>query len=158
MGTSATPHLVAGSGPGGIVGDDGSDTWNISVSVRVYEQQPRVNASITVELLETGQQWNFTSVPDGNGFMRVELPGVTGVQAWWPNGYGAQALYTLRTTLFGPPLAGVPQTQIVNTSFGFRTVELVQDPLPGGTSFEFHVNGVRDPVLPLPLRLLGLTP
>jgi beta-mannosidase len=59
------------------------------------------------------------------------------VETWWPNGYGKQNLYVLnvRTKL---------ETDITEHKFkiGFRTVELIQDPLKKGLSFYFKVNGV----------------
>jgi beta-mannosidase len=59
-------------------------------------------------------------------------------QLWYPNGYGAQPLYTLRVTLDqdGEAIATRTQRQ------GVRRLELVQEPLLNapGTSFLFQIN------------------
>ncbi len=95
--------------------------------------------------------------------------------AWFPNEFGTQPLYIL-SAKFVPddsaPSSGSrdqqerhdasPEPFIVqypltddaikggdgsnSVRFGFRTVELVQKPLPGGRSFYFSVNGVPIPV------------
>lgn len=59
------------------------------------------------------------------------------VQLWWPNGYGEQKLYLLHVKV-------IIGTDVVEEKkkIGFRTVELVQDPLEKGLSFYFKVNGI----------------
>lgn len=66
-------------------------------------------------------------------------------QLWWPNGLGAQKLYTLRAQLFFPRgsrnpdiLVGVDQAE---ARIGLRTLELRQQPDTDGKSFTFVVNG-----------------
>lgn len=64
------------------------------------------------------------------------------VKRWWPRGYGEQTLYSLDLTLMNErPIA------IASHSFrcGFKTCELVQDPLAKGQlgdAFWFRVNGL----------------
>lgn len=63
--------------------------------------------------------------------------GKDAVKNWWPNGYGKQHLYHLITTV--TTANSVLRKRI---SVGFRTVELVEEPLEKGLSFYFRVNGV----------------
>lgn len=61
------------------------------------------------------------------------------VEPWWPNGYGAPTLYSLTVTWTA---AGSGEVSSQTLSVGFRTVELVQDVVPGGKNFYFRINGV----------------
>ncbi|KAI4490346.1 hypothetical protein M0802_010723 [Mischocyttarus mexicanus] len=59
------------------------------------------------------------------------------IDRWWPNGYGKQNLYKLKITI-------TTGTEILNKylRIGFRTVELIEEPLKKGLSFYFRINGV----------------
>jgi beta-mannosidase len=58
-------------------------------------------------------------------------------ERWWPNGLGAQKLYTLETTLAaGGVVRGRKQTRV-----GLRTLEVVNRHDPEGKSFTVLVNG-----------------
>ncbi|XP_050445741.1 beta-mannosidase isoform X1 [Cataglyphis hispanica] len=59
------------------------------------------------------------------------------VENWWPNGYGKQHLYHLTTTVTTANSVLHKRIRV-----GFRTVELVEEPLEKGLSFYFRVNGV----------------
>ncbi|XP_061389605.1 beta-mannosidase-like [Musca vetustissima] len=69
------------------------------------------------------------------------------ITLWWPNGYGGQKLYPLHFTLKawldakGTSLRNKIASQ-KSISIGFRTVELVEDPVAEGTgnTFLFKVN------------------
>ena len=56
---------------------------------------------------------------------------------WWPNGYGIQKLYLLNTRI-------EIEDHIVEkkVNIGFRTIELIQEPLQKGLSFYFKVNEI----------------
>jgi len=63
---------------------------------------------------------------------------VTNPQLWWPNGFGAQALYRVEVTLTsGKTLLERREYQV-----GLRTIELRRQPDQWGESFTFVVNGV----------------
>ena len=71
---------------------------------------------------------NRFSVP-----IRVDHP-----QRWYPNGYGAQSLYTVRARLL--VASRVLDSRTLHT--GLRSVELRREPDQWGTSFAFVVNGI----------------
>ena len=51
------------------------------------------------------------------------------IEPWWPNGHGKQKLYKLVVDF----LSSDTQEHIMKTVYvGFRTVELVQDPIKSG--------------------------
>jgi beta-mannosidase len=55
---------------------------------------------------------------------------------WWPNGYGEQPLYDLRTAL----RSGGSELDTDSRRVGFRKVELVREPDEVGETFYFKVN------------------
>ena len=57
---------------------------------------------------------------------------------WWPNGYGSQPLYTVTSTIQDSD----GSTSETSTTFGIRTVKLVQEKDAEGKSFVIQVNGV----------------
>ena len=64
---------------------------------------------------------------------------VTQPELWWPNGMGAQPLYTLEVVLLGEQGKELDrQTQRI----GLREFELVREMDQWGQSFQFRVNGV----------------
>ena len=58
---------------------------------------------------------------------------------WYPNGCGAQNLYTVTLTL----LSGETVEQVVQIETGFREIKLIEEPDGEGKSFLFEVNGIR---------------
>lgn len=78
--------------------------------------------------------------PFASGINFVSLEGeIDAPHLWWPNGMGAQPLYTVRTTVrhANGVVAAEPQR------LGLRTVRLKQEPLgEDERSFVFEVNGV----------------
>src|SRR5205085_4206833 len=73
------------------------------------------------------------------GVNQIALPyALLNPQLWWPNGLGAQLLYTFRARL----LVGGVQLDQTTTRVGLRSLELRQQPDEWGKSFEFVINGV----------------
>ncbi len=69
---------------------------------------------------------------------------VKGAKLWYPHGYGSQPLYNFQVS-FSP--AGNDQPSSLTRRLGFRTIELVREPLPkakdpSAESFFFRVNGI----------------
>jgi beta-mannosidase len=115
--------------------------WDISIS------------STLISTIETSAQLQFV-LTDSKGStiaqtttVKVPLPiraDITGtlsipkdkVEIWWPVGYGKQPLYELTISVVGT-------TSSVKRRVAFRTIEVVQDPLPGNAkTFYFRINGV----------------
>ena len=80
--------------------------------------------------------------PASDGNVQVELNVAINdsvvIHEWYPNGVGSQMLYDLKVVLT------TNEEQFNKTlRIGFRTIELVQDPIkPNGLTFYFKVNGV----------------
>lgn len=64
---------------------------------------------------------------------KIEKP-----QIWWPNGMGAQPLYTLTIILRDPEGKELDR---IEKRIGLRTLELCREPDEYGTAFRFIVNG-----------------
>eukprot|EP00041_Stephanoeca_diplocostata_P022641 m.542306 g.542306 ORF g.542306 m.542306 type:complete len:1018 (+) comp22116_c1_seq1:202-3255(+) len=98
----------------------------------------------------------------------LNVSAITGTDLpWYPNGHGEQPLHIV-SAKFVPSSAGAPSphdspapfvvpyplqdnvikgaTGALSVRTGFRTVELVQEPLPGGKSYFFRINGIPIPV------------
>jgi beta-mannosidase len=100
---------------------------------------PKSAANLSVELRLTGPDGSVQTARAavGNGQADIDLP-VERPQLWWPNGLGAQPLYTVAVTL----CAGEQALDERQQRIGLRTVELRQDPDEWGRSFTFVINGV----------------
>ncbi|KAJ6639178.1 Beta-mannosidase [Pseudolycoriella hygida] len=132
------------------------DLWVVHVTTYFESDfESAVEGSLTVEMKE----FSFSShvsvsvVPDENGEcnynLSFQLP-KDKVELWWPNGYGDQRLYTLKVTWEGA--TGSTLTNNINSvdrkfltssksiRIGFRTIELIEEPLDGGLSFYFKIN------------------
>jgi len=146
MDVGVTPSLTKGAGPNGTVADNQQDVWSVVALLRFQMPAPAfsfINVTLTLNT-PTPVVHSVVTTANSTGFAEVTIPNISGVDVWWPNGYGRQPLYTLNATVHAWSVPGVNLTsQSKQVSMGFRTIELVQDPLPGGKSFEFHVNDVR---------------
>ena len=82
-----------------------------------------------------GREWKAeTALADrGTVSLLIDQP-----QLWWPNGYGAQPLYSVAVSL----RRGDEEIDRREYQIGLRTVKLRQDEDQWGRSFEFVVNGV----------------
>ncbi|KAF8184215.1 glycoside hydrolase [Pholiota molesta] len=122
---------------------DGS--WDTSaLVVTMVDQQGRVLKTERLEIASWDGAPGLGTAP--NGSVAWNNLQSEGVELWWPVNYGNQTMYTVEVSLVGPN-----QTQIDRKTkrVGFRTVNLVQEPLSQpdqygtGTTFLFEINGVR---------------
>lgn len=80
----------------------------------------------------------------GENLLKIELE-IVDPKLWWPVGHGEAYLYDLEVKLDAskPSIADMnAERSKISKKIGLRTVELVTDPLPGGHSFFFRINGV----------------
>ncbi len=75
-----------------------------------------------------------TLTADGNGRITIENP-----QLWWPNGFGAQPLYTVRVEL----KAGDVLQDVWEKRIGLRTMTVSRQKTDWGEEFCHVVNGVK---------------
>ncbi|KAL1417940.1 hypothetical protein MTO96_006007 [Rhipicephalus appendiculatus] len=93
---------------------------------------PTTDTTQTQDDTVTSGDTNSDSVQTQND---TSLP----IEPWWPNGYGGHRLYTLSVSL-----SLGEDTATITRSVGFRTVELIQEPLVNstGATFFLRVNGL----------------
>ncbi|NWU97336.1 MANBA mannosidase, partial [Upupa epops] len=96
--------------------------------------------TVNIPKLQTQQTFSVKLQPgEGSIVLLVNINKSSAVEAWWPNGHGKQTGYNMTTTFI---MEEGYQIEKVSKAY-FRTVELVQEPIPGspGLSFYFRING-----------------
>lgn len=111
--------------------EDGS----VGVVVAVELEHATEDREITVTFAEPegGQFWKENAQKVSDVFYAAEFT-VENPRLWWPNGYGAQPLYTLTVTRDGEQVA---------KKIGLRTLTVSQQKDEWGNEFAFMVNGVK---------------
>ncbi|NXN94233.1 MANBA mannosidase, partial [Rhinopomastus cyanomelas] len=96
--------------------------------------------TVSIPKLQTQQMFSVKLQPgEGSIVLPVNINKNSTVEAWWPSGHGKQTGYNMTTTF---TMEEGNQIEKVSKAY-FRTVELVQEPIPGspGLSFYFRING-----------------
>ncbi|NXB56637.1 MANBA mannosidase, partial [Struthidea cinerea] len=98
--------------------------------------------TVNIPKLQTQQTFSVKLQPgEGSIVLLVNISKVrsSAVETWWPNGHGKQTGYNMTTTFVMEAGSQIEKFSKVY----FRTVELVQEPIPGspGLSFYFRING-----------------
>uniref|UniRef100_A0A8C4V2I5 Beta-mannosidase n=1 Tax=Falco tinnunculus TaxID=100819 RepID=A0A8C4V2I5_FALTI len=96
--------------------------------------------TVNIPKLQTQQTFSVRLQPgEGSIVLLVNINKSSAVEAWWPNGHGKQTGYNMTTTFI---MEAGYQIEKFSKAY-FRTVELVQEPIPGspGLSFYFRING-----------------
>jgi beta-mannosidase len=112
---------------------------DIDVELAVVSVAQELQANLSL-LDPTGREIFATTMSlgcDGKFYAKTK---VSFPKLWWPNGQGAQDLYTANVVLVNS------DSTILDTSatrFGIRTIEVIQQPLVNapGKTFMFRVNG-----------------
>ncbi|XP_030626343.1 beta-mannosidase [Chanos chanos] len=115
--------------------------WNVEVEL-FFDVTVATEGSVTLSLPEAQSKGEFpVTLSPGQNRKSFLLPvnSSVSVDLWWPNGQGKQPRYRL---LIDINLKGTEKFHIERL-VSFRTVELVQEPIPSspGLSFYFRVNG-----------------
>ncbi|GFS83583.1 beta-mannosidase [Trichonephila clavipes] len=118
-----------------------------SMAVSVYMEMASlesVNGTIKIYLNDSIILLSkITIQPDENLFAKKTFKIIAlqnlDIKLWWPNGLGDQPLYLLKVVF-----SNNKETSSKSINIGFRTVELVEEPIEKspGLSFYFRVNGV----------------
>nr|XP_054489769.1 beta-mannosidase isoform X1 [Agelaius phoeniceus]XP_054489770.1 beta-mannosidase isoform X1 [Agelaius phoeniceus]XP_054489771.1 beta-mannosidase isoform X1 [Agelaius phoeniceus] len=96
--------------------------------------------TVNIPKLQTQQTFNVKLQPgEGSIVLLVNINKSAALEAWWPNGHGKQTGYNMTTTFMMEAGCQIEKFSKVY----FRTVELIQEPIPGspGLSFYFRING-----------------
>ncbi|KAF1483818.1 Beta-mannosidase, partial [Pygoscelis antarcticus] len=96
--------------------------------------------TVSIPKLQTQQTSSVKLQPgEGSVVLLVNINKSSTVEAWWPNGHGKQTGYNMTTTFI---MEAGYQIEKFSKAY-FRTVELVQESIPGspGLSFYFRING-----------------
>lgn len=115
---------------------DGQVQLHLTVQV---EQWGNLPLQVKVKVLDPEGQLEHegSALVGADGTVHLSFP-ISGPELWWPNGYGAQPLYTFETELVSGKTVLDQRTQKI----GLRTIEVKQIPDAYGRSFTFFVNGI----------------
>ncbi|XP_077671208.1 beta-mannosidase isoform X2 [Eretmochelys imbricata] len=118
--------------------------WSLEIEsvFDVVSSKPVVGlVTVNIPKLQT-QQTYTTELPPGEGriVLLVNINKSATVQTWWPSGHGNQTGYDMTTTF---NMGARYKIEKFSKAY-FRTVELVEEPIPGsrGLSFYFRINGL----------------
>ncbi|KAJ7347940.1 glycoside hydrolase family 2 protein [Mycena albidolilacea] len=126
--------------------------WVFNASLDFVGSLPGVQIGMSLSLADANGKHVLTQALGGITQSPGTITGSTSiapaaVQLWWPNGMGAQTLYTATVSVTG--LLGVPITSVTK-SVGFRTIVLNLSPVSDtelaagvapGAHWHFEVNG-----------------
>ncbi len=114
-----------------------ADTVNLTARVTIEAAQPAAWSAICKLALADEE----IAVVEAQvvGETAVAHITITDPQLWWPNGLGAQPLYTLEVTLFDASGNPIDRQQ---KRIGLRTLRLDRQADEWGESFQFVVNGL----------------
>jgi beta-mannosidase len=92
-----------------------------------------LNFEMTGEGFEYRKSFNVTNARKSVTF-KIPNP-----HLWWPNGYGDQSLYQVKVSAVSRGI----ECDTKSSSFGIRTIRLLQETDSDGKSFIFEINGVK---------------
>ncbi|MFC0211242.1 glycoside hydrolase family 2 protein [Paenibacillus chartarius] len=140
--------------PISLVGIDTARLRDVYVTQRHGDGTVSLDVKLELDRTQGGdvQAEVTVTAPDGTklnadvvSFSGAETAGraalvVTEPRLWWPNGYGAQPLYTVEARLV--KVGSGEQLDATTFRIGLRTLTVRREPDQWGESFEFVVNGV----------------
>eukprot|EP00095_Tigriopus_kingsejongensis_P004036 maker-scaffold5_size1054832-snap-gene-4.13 protein:Tk04036 transcript:maker-scaffold5_size1054832-snap-gene-4.13-mRNA-1 annotation:"Beta-mannosidase" len=124
---------------------DQDGNWNIGIEAvfQIDPTRPDVRGTVKVTLQGMVEEFPGTLTPyDGEeslGFISVEIKrDQSNIDLWWPNGFGNQTLYDILVEFTDE---ATNELSSLTKKVGFRTVEVIQEPLEKGRTFKFRING-----------------
>lgn len=110
--------------------EDGKVTLHFDVDADVYDREALMGYTVLI----TDPDGKETLCKGSPEEIVIERP-----QLWWPNGFGAQSLYTVQVRLY----AGGKQVDAWKKRIGLRTLTMHIEKDAYGESFAHEVNGVQ---------------
>ncbi|XP_061441531.1 beta-mannosidase isoform X1 [Rhineura floridana] len=130
---AVTPHYVRDA-----------QRWSLKIESEfdVISSKP-IAGLVTVSILELQTHRTFAvelHPGKGNIVLLINMSKSVALEPWWPRGHGNQTRYNMTTTFI---IEGGYKIEKLSKVY-FRTVELVEEPIPGslGLSFYFRINGL----------------
>ena len=118
--------------------DSGAALFDVSLNGLTTDTKETTSSNLFIEIELSDDQDVYKKVTPVTGqknFIDLKVPSP---KLWWPNGYGDAHLYDYKITL----KEGKRLLDKFTGRLGFRTVELIQEPLVDNKrSFRFKING-----------------
>lgn len=113
-------------------------SWTLQVAADV-DSTEAITATSQIQLNDQILQSDTIMLVAGQNHITSSVT-VDNVNIWWPNGYGDANLYTLTFTV----TLSNSDTTSKTIKIGFRTIQLIQEPIPSspGASFYFQINNL----------------
>lgn len=119
--------------------------WTLSLLLHFEcaNTEDEIDGNVNVTLNSWMTSSSVHLIPNFNGTtanVTIALPPDVKIDRWWPSGFGNQTLYELKVSV---RLNGSEESS-KTMRIGFRTVELIQEPIPNasGLTFFFKLNGI----------------
>ncbi|MBD0850305.1 glycoside hydrolase family 2 protein [Maribacter arenosus] len=113
------------------IGEKANLTAHIELSATEINDKSKIEILVNDSIVKTQEVALEVGKNNFNIPFEIENP-----QLWWPNGMGAQVLYTIEAQVVSDSYVDKKAHKI-----GLRTIELVREPDAIGASFFFKVNG-----------------
>ena len=115
---------------------------NVSVQTSIALSESVPGQKLCVELFESGNDKPLQKeicITNANGVAAVDFI-IENPKLWWPNDYGDQPLYIIKTTLLDE---NGTYLECITKRIGLRTLTISQEKDEWGNEFAFCVNGVK---------------
>lgn len=128
-------------GPKPIKDDSGGWLLNVTVEFDIANSLESVSGKLLLSVPEVSSLIEIPLTLTHENIVAVVIFPVGQVDAWWPRGYGEAKLYDLEV-IFTPDGYSTDAAASSTLRTGFRTIELVEDPVESGLSFYFRINDI----------------